>query len=119
VAKRKLGLQGDQWKVGGWERVESGELIVRIGIPGTYARGPRKGHDDWRGVQIHTAVVTKAEREAEIARFVAETGLCGACGGSGEEWWGWSKESGSRYQTCGQCQGSCKATPEGVDGQPQ
>jgi hypothetical protein len=60
-----------------------------------------------------TVLVDRREEDAEPARYEAETGKCGLCGGDGQEWRGWNRETGSRWRECKRCNGMgiCAASP--------
>lgn len=109
VARRKVnGPEG--WEICGWERLGDGrDFVVEGGVPRLLTRGPRKGHKRWDGPRLKT-VVTGAEIDAEHARYEADTGNCGDCGGTGEVLAGWSAKDGTKLEPCPRC-GATGKTP--------
>ncbi|GAB3305762.1 hypothetical protein [Luteimonas notoginsengisoli] len=109
VARQKLGV-GNDWLMYAWEVVgelEHADLIVTGGVPvGLFQRGPRKGRPKWDRKLSQRVVVTRAEERAALLAFEASTGKCSGCQGSGEQWAGWSAESGNRTRPCRRCQAS-------------
>lgn len=108
VARRKVsGPEG--WEVCGWERIGGGDdLVVDGGVPRMLKSGPRKGKKTWRDVPVQKAVVTRAELDAEHARYEAETGKCGDCFGKGEVFASWSTAYGTKFRECPRCGGTGK-----------
>lgn len=116
VARKKLG-RGDDWKWCAFESIGStdmilkgvADMIITGGVPGKYVSGPRKGQDKWSGVPKDRVIVTQSEVDAAIASYETETGNCHNCGGSAEEWAGWSAVAGNRYRPCRKCAATGKA----------
>lgn len=74
-----------------------------------YTRGKRKGAKKWseRDKSTECTVPIKgSDHEAWLLNWEAETSKCHQCGGSGEEWFGWSIDAGNRFRTCSRCGGS-------------
>ena len=103
VARKKLN-KGSDWLMTGWECVgDTRDLIVRGAVPvGTYKSGPRKGRNKF-SPPFDSCVVTHAEEVAQAEAWEAETGKCSNCEGRGQEWAGWSADSGNRYRDCRRC----------------
>lgn len=109
VAKRKVG-GAEGWRYCRWERIGDGmNFIVEGGVPRLLKSGPRKGEQTWRDVPTQKTVVTGEEMDAEHARYEADTGNCGDCGGTGEEFASWKAGEGTKMKTCGRCAGTGKA----------
>lgn len=109
VARRKVG-GAPEWEYFRWERIGEGrDFIVEGGIPRLLKTGPRKGSKTWRDSKTQKAVVTEAEIVAEHARYEADTGNCGDCGGEGEVFKSWHKDHGATMQPCKRCAGTGKA----------
>ena len=112
VARRKVSGP-DGWEVCAWERIgDTGDLIVQGGVPRLLKSGPRKGEKTWRDGPVQKAVVTRAELDAEHARYEAETGKCGDCYGRGEVLKSWSAAEGLKHRECKRCAGSGNAPTE-------
>lgn len=105
VAIRKSGIEG--WEPFKWERVGE-DAIVTGGIARLLKSGPRKGRKTWDGKGT-SVVVTRAEVEAQIAQYVAETGNCSECYGSGEVFKSWHHIEGTKYRVCPKCNGTGQA----------
>ena len=60
-----------------------------------------------------TVLIDKTEMDAEPRRYEAETGMCGNCGGDGQEWRGWSRDGGHRWRSCRRCNGTGNAAAGG------
>lgn len=106
VARRKVnGPEG--WAVCAWEVIgEGSDLVVTGGVPRLLKAGPRKGKPTWRDVPTQRAVVTRAELDAEKARYEADTGKCSECMGSGKVLASWSATEGVMYRPCKRCDGT-------------
>lgn len=106
VARRKVGGAAE-WEYCRWERIGEGrDMIVEGGIPRLLKSGPLKGQKTWQGQPTQKAVVTGAEIDAEHARYEAETGKCGDCGGKWQVFARWSKANGTETKTCPRCGGT-------------
>lgn len=99
VAIRKAGIEG--WEPFAWERVGEDSLVTG-GIPSLLKSGPRKGKKTWRGKGT-SVVVTRAEVDAEAARYSAETGNCAECYGEGQVFASWHHIDGTKYHPCKAC----------------
>lgn len=109
VATSKAGIEG--WEPFKWEWV-GGDMLITGGIPRLLKSGPRKGRKKWDGKGT-SVVVTRAEVEVQAARYVAETGNCPECYGSGEVFHSWNHITGTKHRPCGKCKGSGKAEVNG------
>lgn len=108
VARRKVGGT-DQWEACKWKRIgEGNDFLLAGGVPRLRTKGKNKGSKTWDG-PLQEAVVTGAEFDAEHARYEADTGNCGDCGGSGEVLKRWSVESGAEMKVCPRCNGTRKS----------
>lgn len=107
VARIKVGAPAE-WEVFAWEVIgDTRDLVVIGGVPRLLKRGPRKGQKTWDGPR-QSAVVTRAELDAEHARYESATGNCGDCLGGGEVFAGWSAKDGTKMKPCHRCAGSGK-----------
>ena len=113
-ALRKIGNpQG--WSIYAWEALDDGSVLYRMAEEiQQLTDAPRK----WRIEKSKAAAVTRAEVDAEYARYEAETGNCGECGGMGERWVGWNRDTGHKYAQCGKCGGSGHAANPTVEPRP-
>jgi len=100
VARRKLNV-GPDWRVFSWEFVRPDNFLVEGCVPSTDLLGKVK----WDGKPSKT-VVTRGERDAELARFEAETGKCGWCCGDGLEFKSWDHKTGTEHRPCRNCGGT-------------
>lgn len=108
IARRKLG--GDPGLKWVSAKAVTGGFLIEMGKPTrTYAKGPRKGKDDWRKVETKQAIVTKEETEATELAYEAE-GKCSNCDGEGRESAGWSAAEGTKWRECRRCKGTGKAS---------
>lgn len=87
----------------------NGGFVLKLATTRILTRGPRKGEEAWNTKDSVTLIVSKSEVRDEEARFERESGHCFVCGGSGQEWAGWSKDTGSRTKPCERCHGTGKA----------
>jgi hypothetical protein len=85
---------------------EGSDLVVSGGVPRLLKAGPRKGKPTWRDVPTQRAVVTRAELDAEKARYEADTGKCSECMGTGKVLASWSAAEGVKYRPCKRCDGT-------------
>jgi hypothetical protein len=98
-----------------WEAVDgsgSTHIVILKGmVAPLLTKGKNKGRPNWRKGDKSTER-TFAVSSDQIKQFdddyEAETGKCSKCEG-GQEWAGWSIDSGHRYRTCSKCKGSGKA----------
>jgi len=113
VALRKVGNL-ENFKFFAWEHV-GGDATIMEGCVTVklVQKGKRKGLPAYEGERVRV-VVTDAEIVAEAARYAAETGNCPDCMGSKEEWRGWARDTGHRYETCRRCGGSGLAENNGL-----
>lgn len=88
---------------------ESDYLIAGAICTDFYSRGPRKGKPKWPGGPGVKVVLTKADVDAEIARYVRETGNCPDCFGTKEEFASWNHETGTKMRPCERCGATGKA----------
>jgi hypothetical protein len=119
LAAAKSGLEG--WKAYKWEKVHGGDLVTGCVPDGTYAKGPKKGRPRFcrpvAGTRL-TVVVTGAELDLHAADYERDEHKCWRCKGSGEEFAGWSRDTGVRRQTCSACKGSGMPPNNQVERQP-
>ena len=107
VALRKIGAP-KLFTVCGWEVLDDGSAIIRMKEELPREVGERRR---WTGPE-KTACVTPREVAEEERRFEAQNGRCAKCGGTGEEWAGWSAASGVRLSPCTRCNATgVPATP--------
>jgi hypothetical protein len=110
VAIKKSGVEG--WEPYKYERVGD-DLVLTGSVPRILTRGPRKGKRKWEGKGT-SVVVTRAEVDAQSARYIAETGNCPECYGEGEVFSSWHKDEGVTKKQCPDCKGSRRAAPLGA-----
>ncbi len=108
VALRKVG-NPDGFSIFAWERLGDGSTLIRMKFEVIQANGKQR---KWSGDE-KTACVTKAEIDAEIVRYEAETGMCAECGGTKQEWAGWSISDGNKYIECRRCGGTGRVPDSG------
>lgn len=83
---------------------EGGEIQAK------FKSGPRKGRPNYRTAINRRTFAVTIDKGAEWERdYVAETGNCLTCTGTGQEWRGWNRETGNKYRPCGKCQATGKA----------
>lgn len=81
----------------------SGAVVPNI-EKGKYAGQPKwKGRDK---TQDRSFAVSIPALEAFKEEWELEEAKCHQCFGTGEQWAGWSKETGTKYRTCERCTGS-------------
>lgn len=86
---------------------------------GVVTRGPRKGRPKFPPLrQLQEVIITPLDVEVARAEWVAATGLCPQCGGSGQTVWRVSTTSGTEYRPCQACGGTGKAQPPANDSTP-
>ena len=109
IARKKLNAL-ESWTHFKWQCIgKTDDLLVTGGITRILKSGPRKGKQTWDGVG-EIVCITATELEADYLAYEAETGNCHKCGGSGQEWRGWSAIDGNKYESCHYCLGTGKAT---------
>lgn len=95
----------DGWKAYRCESVEGGFLVRGCVPDGTYPRGKNKGRPRFRRPQSGTTkdvIVSDADCDAHVLEYEAD-GKCFDCSGTGQAWFGWSKDAGNRYRDCRRC----------------
>jgi len=92
------------------EGFPGGVLLTGATSSGVMTRGKRKGTPKWDG-PAQKVLVADAERDAEMARYEAETSWCHNCTGSGKTLASCGT-NGTTYRPCRRCGGSGKR-PEG------
>jgi len=82
-------------------------FYLRGAVPiGTYSRGPRKGRPKWPPLgQLQRVVITADEVKQARIQWENETGLCGSCGGTGQQVRSIGV-SGTTYRQCTACDGT-------------
>jgi hypothetical protein len=69
-------------------------------------RGKRKGQRDWKKKGKSSSIeYSHADHDVWIAAWQERTGLCARCEGRGEVFRRWSKETGTEFRLCPQCNG--------------
>jgi hypothetical protein len=106
AARRKLG-RGEDWKACRWEAMTGGAMIDG-GVPRILKAGPRKGKPTWKGQPIERVLLNEEDCAREVQLYIAETGNCPVCRGTGHEWRGWSRDDGDRYRPCPRCKATGK-----------
>jgi len=113
-ARSKLPCLPEAWRVVKWRVLgKSGDAVeftFQESRMKTLKSGPNRGKErrEWFGPE-RSAIVTDSEERAEFARYERETGNCGVCGDTGQEWMGWSRVNGDRYRPCVRCTATGKA----------
>lgn len=106
VAIHKSGVEG-------WEpfryQAAGEDSVITGGVPRLLLRGPRKNKRTWDGCKESSVVVTRAEIDAEAARYTTETGNCAHCYGDGKVFQSWDHIDGTTYRECKTCKGSGRA----------
>lgn len=99
---RKLDLSGDDWRMASLQCIgRTGDVMVEVSRTRAKTRGPDKGGILWYGDKPKAAV-TRREYDEERARWEAETGLCGDCGGSRQVCSGFDQTE-MKYRSCKRC----------------
>jgi hypothetical protein len=110
IAIEKSGIEG--WVPFRYELIGKSDTIMTGGVPRVLTRGPNKGERTWDRPHSQVAV-TKAEVDAAMAKYEAETGLCANCEGTKKEVAGWSAAEGTKHRECSKCCGTGNAKPKG------
>ena len=97
-----------------WEMMPHGAKLIYCELEGgvcpRFKSGPRKGKWNYKqATGVRKFYVTMLQAEVWEREWVAETGLCAACTGTGRRIKRWSKNTGAEYKTCPVCKGTCKA----------
>ena len=108
VALRKLGKVPDGFEFCSSEWIGTDGFLLKGSVPRTITRGKNKGRKQWSKPYL-SAVVTRAEIDAERERYEAETGKCHKCMGETQVVTGWHHIEGTRRKECPRCKGSGKA----------
>src|SRR5258708_36492045 len=95
IAIEKSGIAG--WTPFRWEALGNDDMLITGGVARILTRGPNKGRERWHG-QGTRVVVLRAELDAAMAKYEAETGNCAECEGSGKTTAGWSVAEGTKYR---------------------
>jgi len=108
AARRKLAAP-EAWYAYSFEVIGDNDYLV-IGeiVTAFYTRGPRKGRPKFVG-RGRKVVITRADVDAEILRYVASTGNCPECFGTKEVFQSWSREEGTKKRPCTKCQATGRA----------
>jgi hypothetical protein len=102
IACRKLNLSSPLYKMSGWQAVTDGYIIYVCDVLGVKTKGKNKGRTKW-GKDRHKALVMDIEINVELEKWEKETGKCCKCGGDGQEWAGWHRDTGNSYRDCTRC----------------
>lgn len=111
----------DNWWIAKWERKNYAPtggrgpnefmLVTGAVCPEVYKSGPRKGSENWskrdRSTEMVAAVIL-SDLDAFELEWEQKTGLCKTCVGSGQEWRGWNRKTGDRFEECRRCGGTGK-----------
>lgn len=109
-ARELLGLS-EEYIMLGWRRQPDTfpftHTVVTLGIrPNVYKSGPRKGELNYNSrdkSKDRQVIFSDEEHKAWRVEWESKNGLCHCCRGTGQEWIGWSRETGARYQPCRRC----------------
>lgn len=104
--RAKYGLP-EKWECYAFDtkHLSSGDMLEIKGcVPaGVYRSGPRKGCQNWsKGTDELTTLVDPKDISEWLEKRERETGMCGRCDGTGQEW----------LRTCRRCLGSGKSKSE-------
>lgn len=114
VAARKKLRVGDDWQMYRWERVndrKDSDVIVTGAVPiGAYTRGPRKGSPKWNTKLGERVTVSDRDFAESQREYEAATGNCRNCYGTGQQWCGWSADTGAKHRPCARCNETGRAT---------
>jgi len=107
IGARKLG-NPEGFRFYRWEFIDP-DTTVMTGCVVTrmVTRGKRKGLPVYDGKPLTVAVQDREIAEAR-AKYEMETGNCGGCMGSKQEWLAWHHDSGNEFGTCRACNGTGK-----------
>lgn len=109
IARRKLN-QPDTWECCRVKHVGT-DIICEGGIPQIRKRRVIKTKKRWPRHERQTIVITQAELDAEIEKYVSAKGLCANCFGGGQTV-DYSRATGLTFETCPNCNGSGKSQPK-------
>lgn len=110
VAETKANMDG--WQGYQWQAMDGGSTVKGCVPDGVYSRGPRKGRPRFSrpiAGSVKTVVVSDEEMQRYAADYVARTGNCFECKGSGERFAGWCAEKGGWTKPCDRCADSRQA----------
>jgi hypothetical protein len=107
AAKKKLNTQDDTLKVVSMRAVVGG-ILVEVCKTTKYLRGIRKGQHKYDLKTKASVLLTSQDIQEQETAYELETGNCHLCQGMGRTWVGWSKENGSKFETCSRCNGETK-----------
>lgn len=107
AARQKLKAP-ENWRAFSFEVVGDDYLVIGDVPTAFYSRGPRKGRPkSWRGPGTKV-ILSKADVDAEISRYIETTGNCPNCFGSKEQFQSWSKSDGLKTRPCETCNATGK-----------
>lgn len=114
--REKFGMSAD-WDVYSWavkNHQKPGEFILVEGAvcKEQYTKGKRKGRINYQKCEAGTRA-TLSIRSDELEQFKLDwslrTGYCATCYGTGQQWYGWSAEHGTKYRDCIKCEATGRA----------
>lgn len=116
---REKAAMPPEWQVFRMRCLPPGADAEIIEVTGAIAPKKRSGYLNWKKRDKsteRTVYLTLTDHEQWVRDWECETGLCGECRGSKQEWAGWSKTDGHRYRPCGRCgaTGKAKSQVEGA-----
>jgi hypothetical protein len=83
-----------------------------------YKRGPKKGKTNYHNKlsEPKTVYISCQQYDQCVIDYEKETGKCIECfGHPGQQWIGWSKDSGNKFRECPECKGSgCASVVESI-----
>jgi hypothetical protein len=117
-ARELLGLD-DTFHVAAWRSLdlgkrEAGHPDNRLRVEMMQCPRLEDGRLAWPMADTKTkkkCIFTNAEHDAWILTWEQRTGKCSLCHprNPGQEWMGWSKDTGDKFRTCPRCNGTNKA----------
>ena len=116
IAGTKVDLP-DGWDYHISERVNYGTPAECFEVTGWVATerfksGPRKGqinHAKKNRTHEYSIRFSDADRDAFLAAWEAETGICSYCHGNGDTLESWCSQNGATYRPCKKCNATGKA----------
>jgi hypothetical protein len=107
-AREKLG-EHETWRVFRWHSEWAVYTLTGKRVR-CFTRGPRKGAPNWKTPGESRSVhITRAEHDDWCKRWSQRTGLCARCSGTGNVLRRWSRQTGTEYRPCPDCNGTGKS----------
>jgi hypothetical protein len=110
LAEKKSGIDG--WTAYLWKRANGGAIVEGCVPDGVYSRGAHKGRPRFSRPKSNTllqVIVTDTELEIEARNYESNAGFCWNCKGSGKNFSGWDRDTGTRYVPCARCKSTGSA----------